>query len=867
MKSIPSLLFGSLLLATGPSMAQPPAGFMPDGIDYDRSISTPAEALGHELGQQPARYDPVIGYFTTLAEASDRVAIETLGHSIEGRPIVLLKITSPANHARLETIRTRHLAATGDESADVEKDLPAVVWLGFGVHGAEAAGLEAALPLAHHLAAGQGAAIDQMLKHSVVLIAAALNPDGHARRINDSLRFLSHTVVRNGDHAGHKLWTRQRANHYGFDLNRQWLLLAQPEPRVWVPAWHRWQPHLSADFHEMGTTSVRPSTFFFSPGDALRANRLIPEFQRPLHRRIAAYHQAVLDKRGTLYFTEEVYNSFYPGSGSGYPNLHGGIGTLFEVGTAHLVELDTPLGRWSLAENIEVHFHSALSAIAAAVELRAELADYRQRFYQDSRDRAARDPRGGFVFTSPDRTRLARFVELLRSHRIEVHRLDRDIEIDGQDFPANQAWIVALAQDHYPMVRAVFDRVTEFDKPAFADVNGWTLPLAWNLDYAAVPRGRMDNTLLGTQQGPDPTRFEPPEPANYGYVFAWDDENAPRALHRLLDAGVVARAATGPMHADTRNGPVQLGRGAVFVPLKGQTLDPARLHELVGDIGEEIEIHAVDTGRTLDEGADFGSGRAFGTLRSPRVLLLFEDGIQRFDMGHVWHLLDRVVEMPVVLKQKQRIGEIDWSRYTHIILPGGRGVGLNEAATERVRQWITGSGGTFIAIRQGAEWAQQALLDRQPQTDRTLQLTTEEKRFDYHELRLRQARDVVSGAIFASDLDLSHPLAFGYHRRMLPSHRDTALVLATPDNPVATVARYHADPLLAGYASERRRREIGGSPMLIAERLGQGSVILMADNPDFRGAWPGTRRLLLNSLFFSHLFSAPANPGGARYRP
>ena len=36
-----------------------------------------------------------------------------------------------------------------------------------------------------------------------------------------------------------------------------------------------------------------------------------------------------------------------------------------------------------------------------------------------------------------------------------------------------------------------------------------------------------------------------------------------------------------------------------------------------------------------------------------------------------------------------------------------------------------------------------------------------------------------------------------------------------------------------------------------------GSVILFADNPNFRGYWYGTNKLFLNALFFSRLFDAP----------
>lgn len=55
--------------------------------------------------------------------------------------------------------------------------------------------------------------------------------------------------------------------------------------------------------------------------------------------------------------------------------------------------------------------------------------------------------------------------------------------------------------------------------------------------------------------------------------------------------------------------------------------------------------------------------------------------------------------------------------------------------------------------------------------------------------------------------------------------------------------------------------------MLVAERMGDGSVILMTDNPNFRGAYLGTNRLLLNGLFLSKAFSSPRTQGGAHYRP
>ena len=81
--------------------------------------------------------------------------------------------------------------------------------------------------------------------------------------------------------------------------------------------------------------------------------------------------------------------------------------------------------------------------------------------------------------------------------------------------------------------------------------------------------------------------------------------------------------------------------------------------------------------------------------------------------------------------------------------------------------------------------------------------------------------------------------------------------MARPENPYAVVIEYEEDPLLSGYASKDNLEKLAGTPSLIAERHGDGSVILFADNPNFRGYWYGSNKLFLNSLFFSTAFEAP----------
>ena len=214
---------------------------------------------------------------------------------------------------------------------------------------------------------------------------------------------------------------------------------------------------------------------------------------------------------------------------------------------------------------------------------------------------------------------------------------------------------------------------------------------------------------------------------------------------------------------------------------------------------------------------------------------------------------------------------MDWSRYTHIILPDGSWEGELPFA-ERLGRWVR-SGGTLVAMRDAAPWVRALTLDAPPEgtenTDGPVESESagdddaakapEEptERRDYADMDADDAVDVIGGAIFRADLDTTHPLGFGYAERDLFLHKNENEVFEPTDNAYGTVIAYTDDPLYSGYTSEDNLEELAGAPALIAERFGRGSVILFADNPNFRGYWYGTNKLFLNSLFFSTVFDAP----------
>jgi len=849
-------LAGALaVLASAGAQAEPIEFFQLEATPYDESVPAPEDHFGFGVGDRPVRHDQMVSYLTELAEMSDRISVETIGHSHEGRPILFFTVTSPENHGRIDEIRENHLASL-EPGAEADPDAPAVVWLNYGVHGAESAGMDAAIPTLYHYAAAEGLEVEADLRESVILITAIFNPDGHSRRINHVETFGGEMPVTDPDHEQHNLWTTARTNHYWFDLNRQWLLQTQPESQAWLTQWHRWKPMVSADFHEMGTEA----TFYFHPGEPLRRNPLIPERARELTQGIAQHHISFLDSEARLYTSEEGFDNFYVGKGSTYPQINGSLGILFEIGAARGGLIESGRGLVSHGDNVRTHFRTSLTTVSGALAQHREIAEYQREFFAEAMQAARNDADRAYIFSAEgDPIRADLFVDLLERHDIRVNALARDVTVDGTDYRAGEAFVVELAQPQYTMIRSLFDRVTEFEENVFYDVSGWTLPLAYDLEYDALGRSFAAN-LLGDPVEPGQVEQPAPPVSGYGYVLRWSDYYAPRALYRLLDEDIRVRVATEPATIATSEGAMEFGPGTVFVPLVGQDTDRETIHALVSEIAAQdgVAVYSASSGSTAGGTPDIGDRSGFRAVERPEVLVLFDDGLASYDAGEVWHQLDHRMHIPVTLRRKDELSGLDWSRYTHLVIVGGGNTSLADSTRDRIEQWVREEGGTIIATRQAAEMAETAFFDIEASDEEADASEEPLERRNYADMPVDDAEHVIGGAIFAGDLDTSHPIGFGYADRFVPLHRNTTLTLTRPeDDPFGVVVQYPDEPLLSGYASDRRLEEISGTPAVVARRLGSGSVILFADNPNFRATFRGTEKMFMNAIFFSGLIDRP----------
>ncbi|MEM9555379.1 MAG: M14 metallopeptidase family protein [Acidobacteriota bacterium] len=925
---VASLFLPPVLLSQASAQAERPdledaglATYLGEALTQPRidGVPRPETVVGFDLGSWHLRPEQIETYFRRLADASPRVALEVTGHTHERRPLLLATITSARNHARLEQIRARQRALTDPELNDPELssgidtgDLPAVVYLAYSVHGNEPSGSNAAPIVAWQLASSRDPEVVALLDDVVILLDPVLNPDGLARFAHWANSHRGKVAVADPEHREHREpWPSGRTNHYLFDLNRDWLLARQPESRARLATFHRWRPNLLADFHEMG----RRATYFFQPGVPSRTHPLTPRATVALTEEIATYHARALDRLGSLYFTEQIFDDFYYGKGSTYPDLHGAVGVLFEQASARGHRQEAPDGTViSFPFAIRNQVAASFSTLEAARALRPRLLEHQRAFYREALAEARASKLGGYVVGDDgDPARLAELVDLLRLHGVEVRPLTRALETADSTWRPGHAVVVPHAQAQARLVRAIFEERVDCPDETFYDVSAWTLPHSFGLPFAAVDSAPLADLAPGGRETADADQSRrrgsfAASPDALAYAFGWHDLWAPRALRRLLDADVRVRVALEPLDEPLEvsgtgsndsaldssvRGPSMLGRGTIVVPLGIQDLERDAIETLLAEVAhaDGLDIVGLDSGLARARrgavgragsrrlGLDLGSP-SLAPLRRPTPALVVGEssagtgsfGVSAYETGELWHLLDARYGVAVTLLEADRLARADLSRYSHLIVADGSRRGPSEPAVEAIRRWVR-AGGVLIATRDAAAWAERQVLradegreanggvpqedpearPRERAPDRLEAAAEPPERRPYGQRDADAARDLVSGALVEVELDLTHPLAFGYHRDRLTVFRRGTRVLPPARDPYSAVAVYTASPLVAGYASSENLGRLAGTPALLADRLGRGTVVRFGDNPAFRGVWHGTEKLVLNALFFGDL--------------
>ncbi|GLH71835.1 deacylase/carboxypeptidase superfamily protein [Geothrix limicola] len=862
MPSRPALL---ALLCAAPLMAGLPPGLLP-AADHRPDVPQP------DLGTRYTPHHALLAYARALAAAApERVRMSILNVTEEGYEQPFLVISSPENLRRLDEWKALNAKLADprtcpeEEARRITETSPVFVWLGYSVHGSEAAGSEAALAVAYHFASARSPEVLKQLDRVVLLMDLTQNPDGRARHLQGvaeaSTPFKANDPL---DAQNTAQWPGGRFNHRLFDLNRDWVWQTQGEIRAETAAFLQWNPQVAVDVHEM-----TPESSYYFPPTMQPIHEGLPEafsgrWQATFGKGVAR----AFDARGWAYFSRDVFDLFYPGYGDSWPTFQGAVGMTFETagqgGVAYRRQDEDIL---TLEGRIQRHTASCLAVVAtAAAERQALLWD----FQQARRDRAALGDRAGAFLLGegedPSRTRA--LVALLQRNGIDVLRTTRELATAGLEpiglaqgagLPAG-SYLVPLDQAKGALAQALLEAEAHMGPKPTYDTTAWSLPIAFHVPaWRAKVRPKVDAATLVP-----PAETGLPDAA-WGYLIPAGHEGAEKTLAALLQEGFKATALAEPArHLDQR-----LPAGTIVLPLRGNppTLK-ARLHALARQ--NQHPVLPTDTAQ-MGLGPDLGSNRAL-ILKTPRIAVLMDRPASPTAFGALAHTLTEA-GLAFVQLRADRLAAAPLQRYTHLVLVDDEAQGkgwqqaLGEGGAAKLKAWVA-EGGSLLAFQGGAAYASRAgltatgyhLLAKGAEEARLKEKDPkrEAPKVDPADLvrpwdkrEERSLEESIPGAFLKVRVDGTHPLAWGLHAEQ------GAAVLDTSD-PVLHLSAGGENPLY--YAKEELRvsgllprameAKLQQSAYAIREKSGQGAIILLAGDPVFRAQTPFTRRILFNAIFF-----------------
>lgn len=844
------------------SLVTPRFAFSPEG-NYDAAIPAPADFLGYELGTQFTFYADVVAYIKALADASDRVTLHEYGHTHEGRKLHYLVITTLENQSRIEEIRQNNLRLAHDQNGDASlliAQQPVITWLSYNVHGNEPSSTEAAMQVAYRLAAGQDAAVTDLLDDTVVIIDPAINPDGRDRYVY-WYRSMQGTPLRTDamDLEHDEPWPGGRTNHYWFDLNRDWAWLVHPESQGRIAAYQRWLPQVHVDYHEQGFNA----NYFTMPGTTPR-NLLLPDDYEQWSDAFGRGNIAAFDQHQISYATREAFDFFYPGYGSSYPSTMGAIGMLTEQGGhsrgGRAVETEDGYVL-TLRQRVFDHYITSMAAIKTAVDNREGLL----RYFRDTFAPASnKGNAAAYILPDDPRGYAYDVVNILMQHGVRVERADAGFSTNANNYWGGAAtrtsfdagaFVIPTDQPHHLFLNTIMQRDMAIEDSVMYDMATWSAPLAYNLDaYWTTAKPGVATTALTAP--PTPPSGVTNSNAQYAYVIDWQQRHAPKALSKLWDAGYRVRSASKPFNDGTR----AFSAGTLIVLMGRNQERVATVAQDMQRIAEEagVEIVGMGTGR-MASGIDLAS-RDSRPIKRPKAALMVDSPFSSYTAGQLWYLFDKETELGVTRLRTDALDNIKLSDYDVLILPGGGNLSsvLDSAQVERLKTWIR-EGGTLVATENSALFLtkDRSGLTNVERTDaqkpkKKDEETTEPDPSVYTAYAAREdssGLERIPGSALRARLDATHPLAFGLRDHLYSLKFITDAL--EPSDDLQTVGYYDQDPntlLAAGYASQENLRKLSGKAFAAVQSMGQGKVVFLVDNTQYRMFWIGPARLMQNAV-------------------
>lgn len=434
-----------------------------------------SQSVFAETPYNPVPYEDIGSILEQHAKDSDRVTLEVIGKSAQGHDLYGVVISNSENSGDLEKSKTLRTLMIEDpkeaqEFVDENPDVKVPFMINGSVHGNEYAGTDAVLKLIDRFGYANDDTTMSILESNIIVINVVANPDG---------RILG-----------------TRANSEGYDLNRDFVTIAQPETSANIDFIKEWLPMVHLDLHGYVKRSddypglIEPTTGPHNPNTEhdiyikwgleqakamereLVSNK--DEFETPLYKGMKGTHIPYRD-------AEDGWDDYPPIFTPGHTMYQG----------AYVATLETPNNS---TDGVDWHYHAVMGALKYATENRMGMLEDQIEVFRRGVEFDHPDHEAGFFpkayilpmnHTDPSAT-IQGAKRFLKSG-IKVHKADESFTVDGITYDKG-TYIVKMNQAMAGLANTLlWDGEDITDKVnAMYDISGWSLPELWGFDAIAT---------------------------------------------------------------------------------------------------------------------------------------------------------------------------------------------------------------------------------------------------------------------------------------------------------------------------------------------------------------------------------------------
>ena len=396
--------------------------------------------------------------------------------------------------------------------------------------------------------------------------------------------------------------------------------------------------------------------------------------------------------------------------------------------------------------------------------------------------------------------------------------------------------VIHTNQPKGKMVKVLFEPKTKLVDSLTYDITAWSLPYARGFEAIASKDKVNSVKTISTEN-----IINRIDKNSYAYISKWNSIEDASFLGALLQQNITPRFSEKAFS------------------LEGESYDSGTLIILRNDnravnFDEKLikianqnkrKIQSVATG-FVDSGLDFGS-YSVKPINKQKVALLSGKGTSSLSFGEIWHFFETELNYPLTILDSDYFSKTNLSKFDVIIIPEGYYSNLlNKSTLDKLSTFIN-SGGTIIAIGN----ALNSFAGKKGFSLKTKQAKKDSTKFNltpYADQERKSIKNLITGAVFKSKVDATHPLAFGYK-----SDYFSLKLSGTTYNYLekgVNVAYFDKEAKnVSGYAGSKAIKNIPESLLFGEEQKGKGSIVYMVDNPLFRSFWNNGKLFLANAVF------------------